>query len=139
MSTPIDKNDPLPVHGSFRGRLYAGAPHDGVQEVRHLDVKSAVRYRPQGRLRDCQHLRPGRDACSAEADLDSSKTGSCGAHLPLELGAIGPDGMEDDSHFARESDLGLFGADTFGQFVAPALERRTAPDNGQEEFAASNK
>ncbi|WP_445219633.1 hypothetical protein ACKWRH_05470 [Bradyrhizobium sp. Pa8] len=29
------------VHGSFHGRLYAGALYDGVQEVRHLDVKSA--------------------------------------------------------------------------------------------------
>lgn len=42
VSTLIDKNDPLPVQGSFRGRLYAGAPHGGVQEARHLDVKSAV-------------------------------------------------------------------------------------------------
>uniref|UniRef100_UPI00320970C0 hypothetical protein n=1 Tax=Bradyrhizobium sp. Oc8 TaxID=2876780 RepID=UPI00320970C0 len=41
--------------------------------------------------------------------------------------------MEDDSHFASEGDLGLFGSDAFGQLAAPALERRTSSNNGQQD------
>ncbi|BAR63663.1 hypothetical protein ACVIWV_009965 [Bradyrhizobium diazoefficiens] len=41
--------------------------------------------------------------------------------------------MEDDSHFASNGNLRLFGADPFGQLAAPALEGRTSPDNGQQD------
>ncbi|MGY3613900.1 hypothetical protein ACVJGD_000096 [Bradyrhizobium sp. USDA 10063] len=44
--------------------------HRQITRLVHLDVKSAVRN-AQGRLRDCQHLRPGRDACSAEGGSGS--------------------------------------------------------------------
>ncbi|UGX94242.1 hypothetical protein G6321_00053350 [Bradyrhizobium barranii subsp. barranii] len=68
-----------------------------------------------------------------KADLGRFKAASCGAHLCLELSAVGPDGVEDDSHFASNGNLRLFGADPFGQLAAPALEGRTSPDNGQQD------
>ncbi len=43
VSTPIRQDDPLPGSCFFPQSSLSGAPHDGVQEVRHLDVKSAVR------------------------------------------------------------------------------------------------
>ncbi|MET4407935.1 hypothetical protein [Bradyrhizobium sp. JR3.12] len=124
------------VHGCFRGRLYAGAPHDGVQKAWHLDVKSAVR---KARREIAHTFVPAGTLVPPKADPGWFKTGSCGAHLWLEFGAVGPDSMEDDSHFASHGNLGLFGADAFGQLAAPALERRTSPDNGQQDFAASNR
>lgn len=87
----------------------------------------------QGRLRDCKHLRPGRDACSAGGGL-GFKTGSCGAHLCLELGTIGLDGMKDNSHFASDDNFGFLGSDPFGQLAAPALQRGSPPDYGQEDI-----
>lgn len=52
-------------------------------------------------------------------------------HLCLELGAIGPDGVEDEGHFARDGNLRLFGANAFGQLATPAVERGTWSVNGQ--------
>ena len=95
-------------------------------------MKSAVRIARRDDFEIANTFRPGRDACSAEADFGLVKVGSCAAHLCLEYGAIGPYGMEDDGHFASESNLGLFGADAFSQLAAPALERRTLPDNRQQ-------
>jgi hypothetical protein len=102
------------VHGSFRGRLDAGAPHDGAQEVWHLDVKSAVHEARWDDFEIAHTFVPAATLVPPKADLGWFKTGSCGARLCLEFGAIGPDGMEDDSHFASDGNLGLFGACAFG-------------------------
>lgn len=69
VSTPIDKNDPLPGSWFFPRSSLGRAPHDGVQEVWHLDVKSAVRIARRDDFEIANTFRPGRDACSAEADL----------------------------------------------------------------------
>lgn len=97
----------------------------------HLDVKSAVRNARRNDFEIANTFVPAGTLFPPKADLGQFKAGSCGAHLCVELSTIGPDGMEDDGHFATNGNLRLFGADSFSQLAAPALERRTSPDNGQ--------
>jgi hypothetical protein len=99
----------------------------------HLDVKSAVRNARRDDFEIASTLVPAGTLVTPKADLGRFKAASCGAHLCLELSAVGPDGVEDDSHFASNGNLRLFGADPFGQLAAPALEGRTSPDNGQQD------
>jgi len=41
---------------------------------------------------------------------------------PLELGAVGPDTVQDHGDFSGDGDLGFFGADTLHQPNAPGLQ-----------------
>lgn len=68
-----------------------------------------------------------------KADLSWFKIGSCGAHLCLGLSAIGPDGMEDDSHFASDGNRRPLAPMRLACLQPPALECRTSPDDGQQD------
>jgi hypothetical protein len=47
---------------------------------------------------------------------------SCLLLAPLELGAVDPDAMQNDSELAGDSGLGLFDADTSGQLYTPSFQ-----------------
>lgn len=63
------------VHGSFRGRLNAGAPHDGLQVGRQLDVKSAVRNARGDDFEIANTFVPAGTLVPSKADLCWFKTG----------------------------------------------------------------
>ena len=48
---------------------------------------------------------------------------SCVGLFPLELGAVGPDAMQDDGELARNRDFRLFGSNALDQLEPPCLER----------------
>ena len=54
--------------------------------------------------------------------ISVSVSWSCGGRSPIELGAVGPDAMQDDSELSGDGDLGFFRSDAFGELGGPALQ-----------------
>ncbi|MEB2671199.1 hypothetical protein [Bradyrhizobium japonicum] len=96
-------------------------------EARRDDFEIAHTFVPAGTL------------VPPEADLGWFKTCSCGAHLCLEFGAIGPDGMEDHSHFASDGNLGLFAPMRLASLLPQRLSAEPRLTTVSRTFAASNK
>jgi hypothetical protein len=47
---------------------------------------------------------------------------SCGGPSPIELGAVGPDAVQDDNELSGDGDFGFLRSDAFGELGDPALQ-----------------
>jgi len=54
--------------------------------------------------------------------ISVSVSWSCGGPSPIELGAVGPDAVQDDSELSGDGDLGFLRSDAFGELGGPALQ-----------------
>ena len=54
--------------------------------------------------------------------ISASVSRSCGGPSPVELGAVGPDAVQDDSELAGDGNLGFLRSDTFDELGGPALQ-----------------
>src|ERR1700709_286753 len=60
------------------------------------------------------------------------RSGHRGLLCPPEVGAVGPDAVQDDGQLARNRDFGLLGTDTLQQPNPSGFQRRPALDLGQQ-------